>query len=293
MTKNDIEKLKNNNSSQAVQKSGLFNFFKKREANAHIRQGLDQIFESENENQNQAYALLDNIVKLHHIEVEDVMIPGADIILFPATLKISDAMIQAATKPHSRYPIWGQDRDDVIGFVHIKDILRAVATNQHTQTTVADIKRNIMLAVRSTHAFDLFLRMQLERTHMALVIDEYGGVDGLITIEDLLEQIVGEIHDEHDDSPEPQITALSNGNLLIDARTRLDVLESRLGSFATDQEREECDTLGGLIVICEGRVPVVGEIIKHANSGMEFQIKSASPRLLKSVQIINHQAIKS
>ncbi|MEM7070739.1 MAG: hemolysin family protein [Pseudomonadota bacterium] len=258
------------------------------EKNQEILRKFDQHIEEDDQwddnHRVEARALLDNILNLNVIEAEDVMVPSADIVSFSANTKISDALHEMTQKPHSRYLIWGEDRDDVVGFVHIKDMLKIIAENKHHHVTMHEIKRPVLLAVASTQVFDLLLRMRLERTHMATVIDEYGGVDGLITFEDLVEQIVGEINDEHDPLNNQQIIKMDDGSYLVDARIRLDTLEETIGPFASDEEHEECDTIGGLIVTIECRVPIVGEIIKH-HTGMEFEIKSANPRLLKRLQI--------
>ncbi|MEM7073144.1 MAG: hemolysin family protein [Pseudomonadota bacterium] len=251
-----------------------------------MQSGNDQLSQSIAE-RHEAAALVNNAMNLHALEVGDVMIPGADIIAFSANLKISETIRQAVEKPHSRYPIWGRDRDDVIGFVHIKDMLVAIVDGKQDQKNLNDIRRPILLAVRTTPAFEMLLRMRSERTHMAVVVDEHGGVDGLVTIENVLEQIVGEINDEHDSEDRGQLSQLEDGTILADARLRLDVLEARFGAFLTSEEREEADTLGGLIVTHEGRVPVVGEIIRHEHSGLEFLILSANPRLLRRIQILN------
>ena len=133
---------------------------------------------------------------------------------------------------------------------------------------------------------DLLLEMRVKRTHMALVVDEYGGIDGLLTIEDLVEEIVGEIQDEHDDEPEPQMVERPDGALLADARVELEEFEDRFGEIFSEDDKEDVDTLGGLVFALAGRVPVRGELIKH-ESGLVFEVVDGDPRRVRRLRIRN------
>ncbi len=138
----------------------------------------------------------------------------------------------------------------------------------------------------SIRVLDLLLEMRLKRTHMALVVDEYGGIDGLVTIEDLVEQITGEIEDEHDTDAEPDFVERADGVVEADARVPLVDFEARVGPLFSDEEREENDTLGGLVSFMAGRVPARGELISHA-SGIEFEVVDADPRRIKRLRVRN------
>jgi CBS domain containing-hemolysin-like protein len=135
---------------------------------------------------------------------------------------------------------------------------------------------------------DLLLQMRLSRTHMALVVDEFGGVDGLITIEDAVEQIVGEIEDEHDETMRPTVEQRADGTLVADARVPLEEFETQVGPIRTEEEREDdIDTLGGLVFSLAGRVPMRGEVVRHETSGVEFEVIDADPRRIRRLRIGN------
>jgi CBS domain containing-hemolysin-like protein len=133
---------------------------------------------------------------------------------------------------------------------------------------------------------DLLLQMRVARIHLALIVDEYGGIDGLVTIEDLVEEIVGEIDDEHDVTEPPKLQEQPDGSLLADARTPIDEFEQRVGPVLGDEERADADTLGGLVVLVAGRVPARGEVVRHG-SGLEFDVLDADPRRVKHVRVLN------
>ncbi|NQU55949.1 MAG: CBS domain-containing protein, partial [Rhodospirillales bacterium] len=146
------------------------------------------------------------------------------------------------------------------------------------------IVRKVLFVPPSMQVLELLLQMRATRCHMALVVDEYGGIDGLVTIEDLVEEIVGEIEDEHDRTDEPPMEDGPNGTIIADARVTIEALEQRLGDMVSEEEREDIDTLGGLVFSLAGRVPVRGELISHP-SGLEFEIIDADPRRIKSLRL--------
>lgn len=222
-------------------------------------------------------ALIVNILKLHELTAEDVMIPRADIIAADINSSLDGLVDLMAQDAHSRLPVYSKQLDNVVGFVHIKDVL--VAVRRTPRVSVEDIVRDILFAAPSIHVLDLLLEMRARRTHMAIVVDEFGGVDGLVTIEDLVEEIVGEIEDEHD-TEGPSIVRRPDGSILADARTEIEELEKLVGEFATDEEREEVDTLGGVVFNLIDRVPRRHEVIAHP-SGLEFEIVDADPRRVK------------
>jgi CBS domain containing-hemolysin-like protein len=225
--------------------------------------------------------LITNILKLHDLTAEDVSIPRADIIAIDENAELHTVADLISREAHSRLPVYREQLDDVVGFVHIKDVLTALRTSPHQ--AVRELKREILFAAPSIRVLDLLLEMRAQRTHMAIVVDEFGGVDGLVTIEDLVEEIVGEIEDEHDEEG-PSITSNPDGSILADARVEIEELEAMIGVFVTDEEREACDTLGGIVFALIDRVPRRSEVVTHT-SGVEFEVVDADPRRIKRLRV--------
>ncbi len=223
--------------------------------------------------------LLANILKLHDVTAEDVMVPRAEIVAADITTPLDDLMALIATEAHSRIPLYREQLDDVVGFVHIKDLVAALGKDVEAK----DLVRDLLFAAPSIRVLDLLLEMRASRVHMAIVVDELGGVDGLVTIEDLVEEIVGEIEDEHDEDG-PQLVAQPDGSYVADARVRVEEFEEQAGPFASVEEREEIDSLGGIVANLVGRVPRRGEVIAHP-SGLEFEVEDADPRRIKRLRI--------
>jgi hemolysin (HlyC) family protein len=190
-----------------------------------------------------------------------------------------------STKGHSRLPVYRETLDDVVGMVHIKDVLTCLVGEQPFELT--SILREVLFVAPSMRALDLLLQMRLSRIHMALVVDEFGGIDGLTTIEDVVEEIVGEIEDEHDVDQGPKMLARPDGSLVADARTTIDEFEQRVGSVLSEEEREQdIDTLGGLVFALTGHVPTRGESITHP-SGIVFEVVEADPRRVRRLRVRN------
>jgi magnesium and cobalt transporter len=180
-------------------------------------------------------------------------------------------------------PVFRDTLDDVIGMVHIKDVM--AYRDDSAQFKLSEIVRRLLFVAPTMPILELLLQMRASRTHMALVVDEFGGIDGLITIEDLVEEIVGEIEDEHDADDAPTLVERSDGSFDIDARLPIPEFEQRMGAVLTDEERDDdIDTLGGLVFAIAGRVPGRGEVIRH-ESGIEFEILEADPRRIKRLRI--------
>ncbi len=234
--------------------------------------------------------------RFHRLRVDDVMVPRANIVSVESTCTLKDLSDAFKTAGHSRLPVYKETLDEPTGMVHIKDLLPYLMLNAkgRTNKTYPDkkvlqyIKREVLFVPPSMLAQDLLRRMQGRRIHMAIVVDEYGGTDGLVTIEDLIETIVGDIDDEHDEQePEVQIVTGKGGRSVweADARIHIDDFEKALGrDFATPDEEDDVDTLGGLIFTLAGRVPERGEIIRHA-SGLEFEVMDADSRRVKRLRI--------
>ncbi len=235
-------------------------------------------------------ALLANILQLHDRSVVDVMVPRADIVAVDVDTPFPALIQRMSEEAHSRLPVFRETLDDVVGMVHIKDVLAVVAG--HKSAELKDIVREVSIVAPSMPVVDLLVQMRQKRQHMALVVDEFGGIDGLVTIEDLVEEIVGEIEDEHDEDAAPRLVERPDGSLLADARLSIEDFEERVGPVLTEEEREDIDTLGGLVVSLAGRVPGRGEMLRHP-SGLEFEIVEADPRRIKRLRVRNTPANSS
>lgn len=227
-------------------------------------------------------SLLSNIIKLRDLTVVDVMIPRADISAIDVNTSQGDLLKLLAEEQFSRIPVFGESLDDIIGTIHIKDILASLA--QGKAINIRELVREVPIVSPAMHVLDLLLMMKQMRKHMVLVVDEYGGIDGLATIGDVIEAIVGDIEDEYDENDEARMIAIDDTTVMADARIDLDVFEHKFGKILSETEREDNDTIGGLIFSLAGRVPARGEILSHS-SGMMFEIMEADPRRVKRVRI--------
>jgi len=226
--------------------------------------------------------LLGNVLRLRDVTAADVMVPRADIVAVDVRTDIKGLIDLFTQSGHSRLPVYRRTLDDVIGMVHHKDVL--VYAHREQTTSLSHLIRRVLFVSPSMRALDLLLEMRLKRIHMALVVDEFGGIDGLATIEDVVEQIVGEINDEHDTNPEPDLKQGEDGIIEADGRAWIAQFEDLVGPVLSDEERDEVDTLGGLVFYLAGRVPARGEVIAHP-AGYEFEIVEADPRRVKRMRI--------
>ena len=230
--------------------------------------------------------MLANLLKQRHRTTYDVMVPRADIVAVEVGISLQKLLKVMGKVGHSRLPVYRGTLDDVVGLVHIKDVLPRTAKAERFK--LESITRRVLFAAPSMRVLDLLLEMRESRVHMALVVDEFGGIDGLITIEDLVEEIVGEIEDEHDVDEGPKLTARADGSLVADGRTTVEEFEERVGPVLSDEEREEdIDTLGGLVAALAGRVPTRGELLVHSPSGISFEVIQADPRRVKRLRVRN------
>jgi len=258
-----------------------------------IRESLEEVIEeSERETQNlssQERLMLANLLTFGELSVSDVMVPRADIVAVEEQTLFPELIALFREAQHSRLPIYRETLDDPLGMLHIKDAFALLETGpdghlRWPPTPIAKLKREVLFVPGAMPALDLLLMMQTTRIHLALVVDEYGGTDGLVSIEDLVEEIVGDIADEHDVEEEPEIVARSDGKYDVDARASLENFKDRTGIDLTLMEtEEEVDTLGGVVAAALGRVPVRGEIVSHA--GVEFEVLEADPRRAKRLRI--------
>ena len=248
----------------------------------------------------QERSMLRRILRLGTLTIEDVMVPRADIIAVDDTISVADLMGVFRQAEHSRVPVYHETLDDPRGMVHIRDLMSWITSEAEAckegslnlgkvdlgrNIASINILREILYVPGSMSVLDLLLKMQTTRLHLALVVDEYGGTDGLVSIEDLVEEVVGDIADEHDVEDEPLIKSDPRLGLVADARTPISDLEKHLGlELASEEQEEEVDTLGGLVFAIAGRIPTRGELVQHP-SGIEFEVLDADPRRIKKLRI--------
>jgi magnesium and cobalt transporter len=240
------------------------------------------IRQTDTEFDNQEGLLLRNMLGLRDITAEDVMVPRADIVAIDISEGFEAAFRQISAAAHSRVPAYEGNQDNVRGMLHIKDLVAHSLSPE--QPVLRDLLRPVLFVSPAIRLLVLLQEMRLKRQHLALVIDEFGGVDGLITIEDLVEEIVGEIEDEHDDTDAPQFEIINEDIAVADARLEMEELEAHIGITLECDERDEIDTLGGFIFALAGHVPVRGEVLHHS-SGLEFEVLDSDPRKLRLVRI--------
>lgn len=270
----------------------------------------------------QERTMLKNVLGLHEVRVSDVMVPRADILSVPIEASLAAVLATFRTAGHSRFPVIGETLDDPRGMVHIRDFVDFVAAaaekslaqrrarsngapasdssaepvaSENAQLMPVDLSisletagilRPVLFAPPSMPALDLLVKMQATRTHMALVIDEYGGTDGLVSIEDIVEMIVGDIEDEHDLDESPKIELVAPGIFIADARVGLEEASERTGlNLSAHGEHEDVDTLGGLAAAFAGRVPIRGEVVASPDRDFEFDILDADPRRVKRLKL--------
>jgi len=230
----------------------------------------------------QERALIANVLRLRGTQADDVMVPRADIVAMPVDLTLDQALALIRREGHSRLPVYRDQLDDVAGMIHIKDVIAYAGRPEDFR--LEPILRKPLLVAPQLPVLDLLLQMRQARIHLALVVDEYGGIDGLVTIEDLVEEIVGDIADEHDELVGPLITERADGALDLDARLPVEEFEARLGPVLTEEERAaDIDTMGGLVFTLAGRVPARGEVLTHP-SGLEFRVLEADARRIRRLR---------
>jgi CBS domain containing-hemolysin-like protein len=262
-----------------------------------LRESLEEAIE-EHEEETRAPALgveertmLFNILEYGELRVNDVMVPRADITAVDQQNEFEELLKVFSEAAHSRMPVYRETLDDVIGMVHVKDMLKAIADGANSESfKIETIQRPVLFVPPSMKVIDLLAKMRASRTHMAIVVDEYGGTDGLVTVEDMVEEIVGEIEDEHDTEQEPEISISTDGYYDADARAEIELVEETLGADLLPHDKEEdIDTLGGLVFSLAGHIPEIGEIIRHS-SGYDFEVLDADPRRIHKIRIYTNTA---
>jgi CBS domain containing-hemolysin-like protein len=248
---------------------------------------------TESENSAAAAAnLIDHARAFQSLSVADVMTPRVDIVAIELSSTLADVVRICVESEHSRLPIYRDGLDDPVGVVHIKDVLKLLAPEpgraapNWAEPVLHRLRRELLYVPSSMTTADLMLRMQAQRIHMALVIDEFGGTDGLVTLEDLIEAVVGNIDDEYDEAGDEEMRELPNGQYEIDGRVELVTLEEKLGlQLYPEESEEEIDTLAGLVAVLAGRVPQRGEVVPYADAGFDIEVLDADPRRIKRLRL--------
>ena len=255
-----------------------------------VRENIANVLDNKSDAENiskQERLMLRNVLKINEITARDIMIPRANISAVEINDTLDSVLDIFLKEAHSRAPVYEKNLDNIIGMVHIKDLLKYKIKNGSDKSIfLQNIKREILKVPPSMPVLDLLMKMQLTRIHMAVVIDEYGGSDGLLTIEDVIEEITGEIEDEHDQQNIPMLIRTGQKSFEASARVQVKEFEKLINLHLI--EDDEIDTLGGLIFSLVGRVPQRGEIIKH-ESGLVFEILDADPRKIKTLKIFTSQ----
>ncbi|MBT3535156.1 MAG: HlyC/CorC family transporter [Rhodospirillaceae bacterium] len=254
---------------------------------ADLRESIEEVIDEHEASPNslnpEQREMLMNIISFGELEVDDVMVPRTDIVALEAGASPADVVSTFRQAHHSRLPVFRETLDDIAGFVHIKDVVDHWGRDE--ELSLARILRELLVVPPSMPILDLLARMRATRIHMAVVVDEYGGTDGLVTIEDIVEEIVGEIEDEHDKDDGPTLEKLPDGSIDADGRAEIEDLEEILAvDLLPDEADEDIDTLGGLVFAMLGRVPRVGEVISHP-VGINFEIVDADLRRVKRLLV--------
>lgn len=253
---------------------------------ASLKESLEEILDEQEENKtpNQAdeTSIIRNVLEFNELYVEDVMIPRADIFAIESSVSFEDLKKNLLEKIYTRIPVYKEDLDEVKGFIHIKDVAKLVFRGE--KFNIDNITRKCLFVPASMKISNLLIRMQQNRVHIAIVVDEYGGTEGLITLEDIMEEIVGKIEDEHDmeDTLEPILRKIKEGEYAVSSRITIDEFTKKTGISLNTETEKEYDTIGGLIFDISGRIPVAGEIIK-ISPAIEVEVKEADARSIKKL----------
>jgi magnesium and cobalt transporter len=237
---------------------------------------------------NEERALVHNVLGLSDKNVHDVMVPRTDIIAVDHTVSLNGLRQMIVEHEHTRIPVFKGTLDNVVGFLHIKDLIPILGTQKTFD--ISSLIREVLFVPPSMRIVDLLVRMRARRVHIALVLDEYGGTDGLVTMEDIVEEIVGDIDDEHDDIVEEDFIQIDPETYQVKGRMDVKELEKKLNVLLTGSSDEDFDTVGGLIFFILGRVPEKGEQITHS-TGLVFEIVDADPRRIRKLIVRKPNAV--
>jgi len=236
--------------------------------------------------------MLFNILKNGDLRTEEIMVPRVDVVAVDIESPFEEVIRVFAEAAHSRLPLYRGTLDEVVGMVHVKDALRLLQGLRENGPlpSVADIQRPVLFVAPSMRTMDLLTKMRASRIHMAVVVDEYGGTDGLVTIEDLVEQIVGEIEDEHDADDPVMLRRLGEGKFDVDARLPIIELEEALARSLAEEDADDVDTVGGLVFSLAGRIPQIGERITHPG-GVRFEVVDADARRIARLRVFAPKSV--
>ncbi|MBP5535124.1 MAG: HlyC/CorC family transporter [Alphaproteobacteria bacterium] len=231
--------------------------------------------------------MLKNLFRLRDIRVRDVMTPRVDMDAVDIKMKPSQFCKYIQKEQFSRYPVYDGSLDNIVGVVHAKDVLFALINKERCSIKKL-MKPDVLFVSPTMRALDLLKVMQSRQIQLALIVDEHGGTDGLISLEDLLEVIVGEIDDEHDNPEEEMITRINENSLDVNAKAKLDDLEKMIGPIVDEEDREnpDIDTVGGWVIHLAGHMPSKGEVIHHEKTGIRFVIQSSNPSHIERLKIL-------
>lgn len=229
--------------------------------------------------------MLKNLLHFSETRVDDVMVPRSDILGLRDTASFAEAVAAFAESGHSRMPVYRDTLDNIIGMIHVKDVFAVLAENKEQPDSLEPFIRQPRYVPQNMGVMELLEEMRRTRTHLAIVIDEYSGTEGLVTIEDLVEEIVGEIEDEHDDEPEALFAETAPGVWEADARTELEDISEAVGDAKLEDVEEDVDTLGGLAFVIAGQVPQPGEMLLHEQSGWKIEILDGDERRVTRVRL--------
>lgn len=236
------------------------------------------------------HALITSVLKTHDMTVYDIMIPRADIVAIDIDSPFDELKTLLTEEQFSRIPVFRGNLDELIGAIHIKDILSTLLAGK--TFTIADHIREVEVVSPSMPLMDLLQKMQEDKRHMVLVMDEFGGIDGLVTINDVIESMIGEIEDEFDQDDQPEVIEKLDGSVIVDGRMDIEDFEEIYGAFLSADEREDIDTLGGLASSIAGYVPTKGEVLNHA-SGVTLEVHEADARRVHRLRVRNLPARQS
>lgn len=273
----------------------VINWFKAllgRKSDTSLREALEEYIEHQEDETtehddsvtNQEKGIIANVLKLQDTTVIDIMIPRVDIASIQCNITQDELFAFLTEHQYSRFPVYEETLDDLLGVIHIKDIIACLSRGE--TVVVKDLVREVPIVSPSMPVMDLLRDMRESRKHMALVVDEFGGIDGLVTAGDIVESIIGNIEDEHDQDQEIQMTLKPDGSVEADARVYLEEFEEHFSVTLGEEDKEDNDTLGGLVYSIAGRVPERGEILTHDN-GMVFEVLEADARRVERVRITN------
>lgn len=229
--------------------------------------------------------MLKNLLHFSETRVDDVMVPRSDILGIKDDASFDEAVAAFAENGHSRMPVYQETLDNITGMIHIKDVFAVLAEGKERPDSLEPFIRQPRFVPQSMGVMELLEEMRRTRTHLAIVIDEYSGTEGLVTIEDLVEEIVGEIEDEHDDEPEALFSEVAPGIWEADARTELEDIAEAVGDAKLEEVEEDVDTLGGLAFVIAGQVPQAGETLTHEESGWKIEVLEGDERRVTRVRL--------